>query len=245
MEHEVLKDFVLEKKASKETIEKYRDKLPIEIIEVWEQYGFGSFLKGFYRTIDPDDYIEILRATYLNNTEAIPVMTTGMGDIVTWENRKLDEVVLKYKGMMESKNLKIGENNVYYKMTITDDYHFELVNYRRNCSINIPRKPNFFFRDLSREFVLHYMMDCEPYFKLIQEHGIPKYDSCFCFGPIYPEGKELTSKVYIGNIKINADLVSQFLGPIVESMSYLDLSKKLDKIYGKNYKDELVKLDTM
>lgn len=37
MKYEGLKDFALEKKASEETIEKYKDKLPIEIIEFWKE----------------------------------------------------------------------------------------------------------------------------------------------------------------------------------------------------------------
>ena len=39
-----------------EVIERYRDLVPKEMIEIWKKYGLGSFMNGYLRVINPDDY---------------------------------------------------------------------------------------------------------------------------------------------------------------------------------------------
>lgn len=34
----------------------YRDRVPAEIVEIWEQYGYGTFGEGFIRVINPAVY---------------------------------------------------------------------------------------------------------------------------------------------------------------------------------------------
>ena len=43
----VLKDFKLEKKVSEEIINKYKNKVPEQVLDIWQNYGFGSFLNGY------------------------------------------------------------------------------------------------------------------------------------------------------------------------------------------------------
>lgn len=83
------------KKPSQEIVEKYTGKVPEQIIDLWKQYGFGSMLNGYLRVINPEEYLDILKASYIRYEEAIPVFTTGMGDILVWENNYL--LLLKYR----------------------------------------------------------------------------------------------------------------------------------------------------
>lgn len=41
-----LNDFVLHEKVSLACLDKYRDKIPAERLEIWENYGFGTFFGG-------------------------------------------------------------------------------------------------------------------------------------------------------------------------------------------------------
>ena len=91
-----LNDYKTHKAVPGETIEKYRGLIPAEIMEIWEKFGFSSFCGGYLKTIDPDDYREIIDDSYFAGGESVPVFVTGFGDIVTWQDNKYIAVV-KYR----------------------------------------------------------------------------------------------------------------------------------------------------
>ena len=74
---EILNDFKKEKDMPKEVIEKYRNLVPKEMIEIWEKYGLGSFLNEYLRVINPDDYKELVEETYFRGNVAIPIFITA------------------------------------------------------------------------------------------------------------------------------------------------------------------------
>ena len=86
---EMLRDFKKEKEILKKVIEKYRNLVPKEMIEIWEKYGLGSFLNGYLRVINPDDYKELVEETYFRGKESIPLFTTAFADVITWENNNI------------------------------------------------------------------------------------------------------------------------------------------------------------
>ena len=99
MIYEVLKDFEFHSKVPDAVIEKYKDKIPPELLEIWQEYGFGSFADGYIKIINPDDYVEILKESYFNAQEAIPIFATGFADVITWEEHM-------YIAMVKYRNLK-------------------------------------------------------------------------------------------------------------------------------------------
>ena len=115
---EILNDFKKEKDMPKEVIEKYRNLVPKEMIEIWEKYGLGSFLNGYLRVINPDDYKELVEETYFRGNVAIPIFITAFADVITWEE---DEFI----GMIEYKTLDV--NAIWEGM----DNFFELLSNKR------------------------------------------------------------------------------------------------------------------
>ena len=87
MELKVLKDFVLYSKVPKEIIKKYKEKIPEQFIEIWEKFGFGIFQQGYFKVINPDDYIEFIRESYFEKN-CTPLLVTSFGDIVVWEKNE-------------------------------------------------------------------------------------------------------------------------------------------------------------
>lgn len=81
-------DFVVHAPVEPEILETFRDRVPSEIVEIWEQYGYGTFGEGFIRVINPAVYGAEL-GDRIGKTQgdgiAIPVMVTGLGDLITWE----------------------------------------------------------------------------------------------------------------------------------------------------------------
>ena len=84
----MLKDFKKEKEMPKEIIEKYKGQVPDEVIEIWKNYGLGSFLNGYLRVINPDDYKELVEETYFRGKESIPLFTTAFADVITWQKNR-------------------------------------------------------------------------------------------------------------------------------------------------------------
>ena len=95
----MLRDLKKEKEMPTEIIEKYKGQVPDEIIEIWKNYGLGSFLNGYLRVINPDDYKELVEETYfiksVNNKKT------------TFEEA---EAILesKYKSSLENKKQALG-----------------------------------------------------------------------------------------------------------------------------------------
>ncbi|KJQ53336.1 GAD-like domain-containing protein [Microbacterium sp. SA39] len=81
-------DFVVHAPVPAEIVEDYRGRVPDELVEIWEQYGYGTFADGFLRVIDPKLY-EAEVGDCIGKTQgdgiAIPIMVTGLGDLITWE----------------------------------------------------------------------------------------------------------------------------------------------------------------
>lgn len=67
-------------------VEKYSKDIPASLLEVWKKFGLGSFCQGYFRIINPDEYLDLLSETYVAHKPALPVMTTGMGDIIVWQD---------------------------------------------------------------------------------------------------------------------------------------------------------------
>jgi hypothetical protein len=82
----VFSDFKLAEKVSKNTIDKYKDIVGEDVIEIWEKYGFGSTYKGYFKIINPDNMQELLEETYIMPFDDIPVFVTGMGDIIVCDS---------------------------------------------------------------------------------------------------------------------------------------------------------------
>ena len=83
----VFSDFKLYKRVDKEIIDKYKDVVGNDVVEIWNQYGFGSTFNGYLKIINPDEYQELLEETYIMPFNDIPVFITGIGDIITCNSR--------------------------------------------------------------------------------------------------------------------------------------------------------------
>ncbi len=93
---ELFENFLRVSAASTQTINKYKDLLPEELIGVWKKYGYGSLLNGYLKVIDPDEFQQILNDSYSRASVSIPIFATGMADLITWEENRYLRLV-KYR----------------------------------------------------------------------------------------------------------------------------------------------------
>ena len=99
-------------KPDEETLSFYREILPNEIIELWEEYGFGEYGNGLIKIVNPKDYMNSLYM-WLGQIDytKIPIIVTAFGDIFYY--RKLDN----------DKN-DVSMLNIHYREIIVCSYSY-------------------------------------------------------------------------------------------------------------------------
>ena len=127
----MLEDFVKVADMPRDTIEKYRDTVPDELVEIWEKQGLGIFLDGYLKLINPDDYIEFVKETFFDGDNEIPIGISAFGDVITW-HKGAYVAILEYK--CEDVDILI-KNFKHFLMVLNDDYFlgkkFEIPLYKK------------------------------------------------------------------------------------------------------------------
>ncbi|WP_105979965.1 T6SS immunity protein Tdi1 domain-containing protein [Bacillus paralicheniformis] len=98
MGRKVFDDFILEKKVEKDIIDRYKNEIPDELLEVWRSYGFGSILNGYLKIINPDHFQDVVKDSYFRSEVSIPIFSTGLGDIIAWEENRYLRLINYRKG---------------------------------------------------------------------------------------------------------------------------------------------------
>lgn len=161
MNYKVLDDFEKVNDVSPDTIKKYEDILPPEWIGFWKEYGYGSFMNGYFRVIDPEVYQGFYKESVLKlyKDEVYPVLVTAFGDIIAFKI-----------------NLRNGERKwslecAYYRYM---RYNFFLPSvedfFKGLC------EPETFGREEQYTFI--------KYSEAADKLGKIRYDQCFGYDPI-------------------------------------------------------------
>jgi len=93
---EYYEDFIIEfgkptssKTVSKETIEKYRGKLPDMLLAYWEEYGFIGLKNGLFWLVNPEEFEDTLES-WIGDTEIVNkddyhvIARSGFGNLYLW-----------------------------------------------------------------------------------------------------------------------------------------------------------------
>lgn len=96
MSKKLFENFIKENDVSQELCNKYEMFLPSELINLWTEYGFGSFMDGYLKIINPEEYQDLLVDTYFRGNVSVPMFITAFGDIIAWEENRYIRMI-KYK----------------------------------------------------------------------------------------------------------------------------------------------------
>ncbi|MCK3882801.1 MULTISPECIES: T6SS immunity protein Tdi1 domain-containing protein [Streptococcus] len=125
----MLENFRTVAEMPQEVIEKYKDQIPEELLRIWQEDGLGTFLDGYLKVINPDDYLELIQETYFRGDVSIPIFVTAFGDIITWEKNAYVGIV-KYKNSLFDIIIK---NFTHFLKFLNNEYitkNFELSLYQ-------------------------------------------------------------------------------------------------------------------
>lgn len=181
----IFNDFEVVSKVTEEVINKYSDIVPNEILNVWIQYGFGNFFGNYLKAVNPDDYQDIVKETYVRNQNTTVLFTTAMGDLILWENN--------------------GENEQYVI----------LVNYRKGKTKVLASRFELFLRFLEDDSFKARALDWQPYPEAVNQYGKPDFDECFGYAPLIGlGGSEKVENLKKVKIIEHIYLITQFMGPV-------------------------------
>ncbi|WP_406610081.1 GAD-like domain-containing protein [Agarivorans sp. JK6] len=72
-----------------ETINKFKGKLPDKLLEYWQKYGWCSYAKGLFWTVNPEEWEPVLEA-WIGNTEFMEkdayhiIARSAFGELLFW-----------------------------------------------------------------------------------------------------------------------------------------------------------------
>ena len=73
------------KKPTKKLIKEYKELLPKDIIDLWENYGFGSYGYGLVKLVNPEKFILYLKMRAGIECDGIPFMLDAFGNLFYYD----------------------------------------------------------------------------------------------------------------------------------------------------------------
>ena len=77
------------RKPTDEMLRHFRGRVPAELLDFWQEYGFGNYGGGLLKIINPADYIDTLTLWLSSQEGCLPILMTGFGTLFIY--RKLSE----------------------------------------------------------------------------------------------------------------------------------------------------------
>lgn len=82
--------FVLSEIPTQQIKNQYENIIPNEVFQIWNELGFGSFLDGYLKVVNPTNFINLLReSSELCNDQSLVLFTTAMGDLLVLDENSL------------------------------------------------------------------------------------------------------------------------------------------------------------
>lgn len=96
MSERLFENYIKDSDVSRELCDKYKGIVPNDLIILWQRYGFGSFMGGYMKMINPEEYQELISETYFRGSVSVPMFVTAFGDVLIWESNRYIRMI-KYK----------------------------------------------------------------------------------------------------------------------------------------------------
>lgn len=181
--------------VSIETINKYKGKLPDELLNIWNIMGYGIYENGFIQLVNPDDYDFVFKYIDKLLEPSIVFAITAMGDLLIWEGNKNWTIApnegnrVKQIDVRKCKSRVIGEIDFVFDILLGDDY-------------GISGK-NFF--------------DSKPYLDIKDKLPTLEYGQCYGYVPALALGGKVSNKnLQVVDAKTYVDIIGQAVGKIID-----------------------------
>ncbi|MGC6767862.1 T6SS immunity protein Tdi1 domain-containing protein [Enterococcus sp. LJL51] len=138
--NQLFDDFIIEQKVNKELIKMYQGRIPEEMLLLWKEYGFGTFLNGFMKSVNPDNFKELLVEGSQRFHDGIVLFATAMGDLIIWEGSFVRILRFRY-GKTDT---VISGFKFFFEDLSDKDFRAEVLKWSPYlCAIEMHVKPKF------------------------------------------------------------------------------------------------------
>jgi Uncharacterized conserved protein len=170
----------------KATVNKYQNKLPKALIDIWEKEGLSSYKDGFFWLVNPDEYKEIIYQFIPNEDTLHVLIRTAFGGLIY-----LNEQAKKQKNNSQEKYNYLCP--IYLQVTpLTSDFTALMNGWLTTEDIYIPLMLYEVFRTAKKRL------------PSLQS------DQCFGFTPAIALGGDITpDNISVFNIKEHLGFLSQ------------------------------------
>lgn len=112
-----IKDFIKETDVDERLINKYKGIVPDEMIEFWGKYGFGSLVNGYLKSVNPEEFKEVLLEGSVRYQNSVVLFSTSMGDLIIWSDNYVRMLNFRY-GVVETILFKFD----FFFQNVADEY---------------------------------------------------------------------------------------------------------------------------
>jgi hypothetical protein len=105
----------------------YRSVLPEEILQIWDELGFGSFLNGYLKIVNPNNFRGTLKKGFeLYDDKSSVLFATAMGDLLVLHNDFLYFLDFRH-GNFEviAKNMKFFFQDIFDENYLAEELKWE------------------------------------------------------------------------------------------------------------------------
>lgn len=113
-------NFQIESTPELDFFDEYRTKAPKELVAFWESHGFGNYMNGYLKFVNPNDYKWLSEYIVSPRQPNFVVAITAFADVITWECDCFD-----YADFRHGYREVIGiDFNILFNFIFTDDTFF-------------------------------------------------------------------------------------------------------------------------
>ena len=108
----------------------FEHKVPQELVQFWKEFGFGNFMNGYLKMVDPSSFGDFMRSSYTPSFEPTTVFAvTAFGDILIWEGEFVNQINYR-RGTEKTHGTKIQNLfNIFLGKWDTVEKAFDAKNY--------------------------------------------------------------------------------------------------------------------
>ncbi|SDJ82027.1 hypothetical protein SAMN04487898_104354 [Pedobacter sp. ok626] len=97
-------DYSTVQRPTADVLDKFTGKLPSQLLDFWNVYGFGTLMNGYLKLVDPSEFQAVFNEAYDNRDNEIVFAVTALGDFLAWTGDAIRAVYFKngYDSIVES-----------------------------------------------------------------------------------------------------------------------------------------------
>lgn len=178
--------YKLVEKPSEQMIRSYEGKLPEPILTFWREYGWGMFMNGYLRFVNPADFQEVADECIENiGYQSIPIAVSAFGDLFVWE--------------------RDGDGYVNF---------FDLRHSKSEIIGTLKGLDLLFNKKLTDESIWT-RLHAEQYSEAASKLGVPGFDQCFGYVPLLAlGGSESVNNLQLVDVQTHMAIMAQAVGPL-------------------------------